>query len=61
MQVVVKWSILRSQWFIQIWYEFFFKYEYLNTNAYYMFTKIFSANNEPSYRWKTNVVPVQKG
>ena len=26
-----------------------------------MFTKIFSANNEPSHLWKTNVIPVQKG
>ena len=23
--------------------------------------KIFSTNNEPSYRWKINVIPVQKG
>ena len=59
--VVDKWCILCSQWFIQIWYEFFFKYEYLKTNAHYMFIKMFSANNKPSNRWKTNVIPVQKG
>ena len=53
--VVDKWCILCSQWFIQIWYEFFLKYEYLKTNAHYMFIKMFSANNTPSNRWKTNV------
>ena len=25
-----------------------------------MFTKIFSANNEPSNRWKNNVILIQK-
>ena len=57
--VVIKWCILCSQCFIQLWYEFFFKYEYLDINAHHMFTKIFSANNEPTYPWKTNVFPVE--
>ena len=26
-----------------------------------MFLKMFSANNKPSNRWKTNIIPVQKG
>ena len=37
-------------------YEFFFKYDFLDTNAHHMFTKIFNANKEPTYPLKKKLM-----